>query len=119
MSTILGRVAVVGTGGEATAPSLVLSVFRVPQFSAEEKPLVQILINCGECTCRHTPNAPGKIAPSCGLLRRKAELIVDPASVRRTMAEAGCKLTRATHLLVTRLNPDVMCGIPSLLFHLR
>ncbi len=54
MSALSARVTVVGNGAECTGPALLLSMFRVTQYSKEEKPLTQILINCGECACRYS-----------------------------------------------------------------
>ena len=50
--TMIARLLLVGNGEEGTGPALSLSVMRVAQYSKEETPLLQVLVNCGECTCR-------------------------------------------------------------------
>ena len=52
MQTMNARLLLVGNGEEGTGPALSLSVMRVAQYSKEETPLLQVLVNCGECSCR-------------------------------------------------------------------
>ncbi|EKX46563.1 hypothetical protein GUITHDRAFT_107767 [Guillardia theta CCMP2712] len=76
-----------GDGSEGTGPAVCLSVLRRAQYSNDEKPLMQVLVNCGECACR-------------------------------ILNETRTKLSRVSHVLVTRCEPTRISGISSLLFHL-
>ena len=72
MVSLAIRATVVGNGTSGSAPALLLTACRRAQWSDEETPLEQLLINCGECSCRIINEGRSKLSNLAAVLLTSA-----------------------------------------------